>query len=326
MKPAKSGLKAAVVGVLLALVMTTAALVALAAKGPKTPPAATPPAQAGEYAGGDQCFACHDIEEAFKENPHYKRWADESLPWSERGCESCHGPGQAHIEGGGDVSQIFRYSQESAADISKNCLDCHLKLDEEVSNFLRNEHGLNSVACTECHSVHSAREEQALLKARTPALCYDCHGEVRGQFNRPYHHKVHEGLVNCTDCHNQHGGYTSLTSGIVGNTRQLGASMGNWDACFQCHPDKQGPFVFEHQPVRADGCGSCHTPHGSSNPRLLIRSEQRALCFECHTAVGGDPGPGAPSFHRQTLGIYQSCTTCHVEIHGSNLSPVFFLE
>src|SRR4030066_158924 len=49
------------------------------------------------------------------------------------------------------------------------CFACHLKSTEDVSNFLRNEHGLNSVACTNCHSVHANRSEP-LLKARTPAL------------------------------------------------------------------------------------------------------------------------------------------------------------
>lgn len=322
----KGAWKAALLGVFLLLLALGAVLTVTArSKGKKTLSQPSFPQQS-EYAGGDACFACHDLEEAFKKNPHYSAWEDESKPWSERGCETCHGPGQAHMDAGGDVEQIFRFDKASAKDISETCLDCHLKSTEEVASFLRNEHGLNSVACTECHSIHTPRVEQALLKARQPALCYDCHNEVRGQFNRPFHHKVHEGLLKCTDCHDQHGGYTSFTSGLVANTRQLSSSMGNWEGCANCHPDKAGPFVFEHQPVRIDGCGSCHTPHGSNNPRLLIRSEQRGLCFECHTAIGGDPGPPAPSFHRQTLPFYTNCTTCHVEIHGSNLSPLFFVD
>jgi DmsE family decaheme c-type cytochrome len=272
------------------------------------------------------CFACHDIEEAFQKNPHYSGWEDEALPWSERGCETCHGPGQAHAESGGDTSLIFRFPAAPAQEVMDKCLECQIGQTQDLSNFLRNEHGLNNVACTECHSVHSPQLKQALLKAREPALCYDCHNELRGQFNRPFRHKVHEGLVKCTDCHDQHGGYTSFTSGLVANIRQLGSSTGNYESCYECHPDKQGPFVFEHQPVRIDGCGSCHYPHGSNNPRLLTRSEQRILCFECHTTAGGDPGPGAPSFHRQNRFSYVDCTVCHKEIHGSNQSPVFFVD
>ena len=36
--------------------------------------------------------------------------------------------------------------------------------------------------------------------------------------------------------------------------------------CYKCHVDKQGPFVYEHVPVKTEGCSSCHTPHGSTNP------------------------------------------------------------
>ena len=326
MKLHKTAWKLTLLGVLLLFLCGTLALVGAAGPPVEAAPAAGLTVQEGEYAGGDMCFVCHDIEEAFQKNPHYNGWEDESLPWSERGCETCHGPGQAHIDGGGDASLIFRYTEASAQEISDNCLDCHLGQTEKVSNFLRNEHGLNNVACTECHSIHTPQVKQALLAARTPALCYDCHGEVRGQFNRPFHHKVHEGLMSCSDCHDQHGGYTGFSSGLVANIRQMGSSTGNWAACFECHPDKQGPFVFEHQPVRVDGCGSCHYPHGSANPRLLIRSDQRILCLECHTGDLEVPGPTAPGFHNLTQPGWQSCTTCHTEIHGSNLSPVFFVD
>lgn len=300
----KDGWKLAVLGIFLAAFASGFALLAKA-----------PPAQQKNYVGGDTCLACHDIEEAFAKNPHYKSWKDESLPWDKRGCETCHGPGEAHVDGGGDVAQIFRFTEASPQDISETCLDCHLKQNETMVNFLRNEHGLNTVACTECHTVHTPQKMEGLLKARTPALCYDCHNEVRSQFNRPFRHKVNEGLMDCADCHNQHGGYSA---------RQLRTSTGNDLPCYKCHADKQGPFVFEHAAVRVEGCAICHDPHGSSNPRLLKRSEVRFLCLECHSATLGVLSPNAPGFHNLTQPGWQNCTTCHVEIHGSNLSEVFF--
>lgn len=270
--------------------------------------------QAGEYAGGDMCFTCHDIEDAFRKNPHYKTWEDTTLTWSERGCETCHGPGQAHIEGGGDVTQIFRFKDKAPNEMNERCLDCHLKQEERAS-FMRNEHGLNSVACTECHSIHSPQVKEGLLIARTPALCYDCHGEVRAQFNKPFRHRVHEGLISCTDCHNQHGGF---------NAFQYRNSTGNDFVCYECHGDKQGPFVFEHAVVKVEGCSVCHEVHGSVNPRMLKRSEVRFLCMECHSATPGVESPSPPGFHNVAIPEWQSCTSCHSQIHGSNISPVFF--
>ena len=45
----------------------------------------------------------------------------------------------------------------------------------------------------------------------------------------------------------------------------------NEEACLKCHVDKRGPFVFEHAPVRIEGCETCHIPHGSMNAKLLRR-------------------------------------------------------
>ncbi|MCI0403505.1 MAG: DmsE family decaheme c-type cytochrome [Acidobacteria bacterium] len=269
-----------------------------------------------DYVGGEACFACHQIEDAFKENPHYSDWDNADKPWSERGCESCHGPGREHVEAGGDIEKIFNYKKVRPQAVSDNCLTCHFKMQDEQANFLASEHGLNSVACTECHTVHAPHVQKALLPARVPALCYDCHGEVRPEFNKPWHHKVHEGLMSCTDCHNQHGGF---------NVRQTRDSTGTDQVCIKCHADKQGPFVFEHAPVKLEGCTLCHQPHGSVNPRLLKRAQLNQLCLECHTETPGIPeAVGVPTFHSQTTLKYTSCTTCHVNIHGSNLNRFFF--
>ncbi len=271
------------------------------------------PALESDYVGGEACLTCHDIQEAFKKNPHYKNWEDSTKAWSQRGCESCHGPGREHAESA-DPTKIFNFKKVAPQKVSDRCLDCHLKL-EEHTNFLRNEHGVNSVACTECHSVHTPHVEKALLQASTPALCYNCHGEVRAQFRKPFRHKVNEGLMSCTDCHNQHGGF---------NVRQLRETAGTDIACFKCHADKQGPFVYEHAPVKVEGCTLCHDAHSSVNPRMLKRAEVRFLCLECHADTPGILGPATPEFHNLSQQRFQNCTVCHVNIHGSNLSPVFF--
>jgi predicted CXXCH cytochrome family protein len=66
-----------------------------------------------------------------------------------------------------------------------------------------------------------------------------------------------------------------------------------------------------------------HAPHGSSNPRLLTRSQVGLLCTECHTATVGGSAPGVPSFHNQAQ-KYQACTLCHAAVHGSNTDRWLF--
>ena len=83
------------------------------------------------------------------------------------------------------------------------------------------------------------------------------------------------GLIQCSDCHNPHGTQ-------VGH--QVRAAAGQFAVCTKCHTDTMGPFVFEHAPVKTEeGCLSCHTPHGSTNPRLLQVNNVNFLCLRCHT-------------------------------------------
>ncbi len=269
-----------------------------------------------KYVGAETCKSCHeDIYKTFEPTPHWKTTLGTIRGAEAHGCESCHGPGGEHVSGGGDKSKIFSFKGKSTKEISERCLECH-EYGEEHSNFRRSQHYLNNVSCTDCHSVHYAKQTQFLLAKSQPQLCFSCHLEVKPDFNKPFRHRVNESLVKCTDCHNQHGGFV---------TKQLRSTVAQDQVCFKCHVDKAGPFVFEHHGVRSEGCVSCHTPHGSSNPRLLKRSQINLLCLECHTPSAGpeEGAPGAPAFHNQSQ-KYQACTMCHAQIHGSNFDRFFF--
>jgi predicted CXXCH cytochrome family protein len=88
--------------------------------------------------------------------------------------------------------------------------------------------------------------------------------------------------------------------------------------CAKCHLEKEGPFVFPHVAAEAEGCATCHEPHGSVTPHLLVRADISLVCYQCHQAPFG---LAPPSFHREDArGV---CTECHVQIHGSNLDPKF---
>jgi DmsE family decaheme c-type cytochrome len=266
------------------------------------------------YIGAEACKACHEeIYNNFEKTPHWKTTYNTRGGESKQGCEACHGPGQAHVEGGGDKTKIFIFKNVSAQVQSERCLTCH-SLGEEHSNFLRSQHLKNNVGCVDCHSPHHSKDVAHLMRESQPQLCFTCHGEVKPDFSKPFHHRVNEGLVKCTDCHNPHGGF---------QTRQLRSTAAQDVVCFNCHTDKQGPFAFEHAPVKTEGCVSCHVPHGSSNPRLLKRSQVNLLCLECHTLTVDTAAPGIPSFHNQAQ-KYQACTVCHIAVHGSNSDHFLF--
>lgn len=249
-------------------------------------------------ADDDVCQTCHeDIVLKFKTNPHQK------------GCESCHGPGQKHAETA-DADQVFSFKKASRQQASRTCLGCHGGRDSHRGRPFGAHDRNNSLACLECHSVHQAAAPK-LLQARPETLCTTCHVNVKAEFNRPYRHKLQERAISCVDCHNPHG---------APPPRSLTRVAGNELSCLKCHGDKRGPFPFEHAPVKIEPCSTCHEPHGSANPKMLVRHEVNRLCLECHasafTRIGGVP----PAFHDLRSARYQNCTICHQKIHGSYVS------
>ena len=251
--------------------------------------------------GSETCATCHeDIARQVARTVHGAAKMPERIPKPLWGCEGCHGPGKAHVEGGGDASKIRRLAQATPEERAEACLACHGGQDERI-NFRRSEHQASQVSCDACHSPHGEGARDRLLRREPNELCFSCHGEVRNAFSLTFHHKVPEGAMKCVDCHNQHGGFS-----------QQQRTFGTDRACLKCHTDKQGPFTFEHLALRLEGCTGCHLPHGSNNPRLLTRSEQRFLCLECHSRIVSPaeefPTVGTPSFHNLTQSRFQSCT------------------
>ena len=279
------------------------------------------------FVGSQACKACHpDVWTKFYKNPHYRSIASGKEPPENTGCESCHGPGRAHVEAHGGKATIIAFSELEPKQVLDNCLRCHAETLSRA-NIRRSPHTENGVVCTSCHFIHSSKTPKFLLADVQREICYRCHADVRSQFSMPFKHRVNEGFMNCSDCHNPHGSFQP-TWGMPTRNAMIKQVMGNEEACLKCHEEKRGPFVYEHPPVRIEGCEICHFPHGSPNSRLLRRPVVFTMCLECHNGAPGfgRTGTGDPvpfQFHNLRSPVYQNCTNCHSHIHGSNTSAYF---
>jgi DmsE family decaheme c-type cytochrome len=266
-------------------------------------PARGAQATGATYVGIEACAACHeDVVQAFEHSIHGQKGFDLR---SDKACETCHGPGSAHVDSEGDPTKITRIPLLSPEKQSAVCLTCH---EHDAQMFWQGgTHETRGLACETCHSIHKPKEEPYQLKdAREYDLCFTCHKRQKGQFFLASHHPMREGKITCSDCHNPHGTLTDY---------QISANSIP-EKCYQCHAEKRGPFLWEHPPVRED-CALCHDPHGSNHIKLL-KAKLPFLCQRCHS---GTRHPGTLYDQTQIFSnriFSRSCTNCHAAIHGSN--------
>lgn len=228
------------------------------------------------YIGSKECEQCHgDLYRDFQTADH-ARLVAKGPNAKNAGCESCHGPCSLHSESGGETKPPYAFTSGRSQAVG-------------------------------------AGARIAIPEARTKeTICYDCHAEVRGQFNLPSHHPVPEGKMTCIGCHPPHKGaaYKGGSTGLFTQQAQ----------CLQCHPAQRGPYVFEHEAMR-EGCTACHGAHGTVNAKMLTVRDAN-LCLKCHfqQVRGGSILIGGSD---HTLRLQQgTCWNagCHEAVHGSRVS------
>jgi DmsE family decaheme c-type cytochrome len=263
---------------------------------------------ADQYAGEETCLTCHEDQKKGYEGSAHARAADPRSPAAAKGCESCHGPGKAHAEAGGDKALIKKIGALSPSEQSEGCLTCHNRGDH--AEWEGSPHDARNVSCLSCHSVHAPKSEKAqLTKVTQVETCVQCHKQEVNKLRRSAHMPVREGKMECSSCHNPHGST---------NVRMLREGNSVNESCVSCHAEKRGPFLYEHA-VGRENCTTCHDPHGSNNERMLV-AKQPMLCQRCHVhsrhpATVYDATQVANKSNRA---VSRSCLNCHVAIHGSN--------
>ena len=200
---------------------------------------------------------------------------------------------------------------------SEECATCH---EKEVEEYSRSTHSRLEIAgdakvqgCETCHgpgSLHvdagGGKGVHIVNPGKDPETCFQCHSDKKMEFNLPHHHPVLEGKMSCTDCHSPHGEEVKPWSAT--SLKDIN------EACFKCHKEQRGPFVWEHEAVR-EGCTTCHSVHGSINEKMLVARDAN-VCIRCHTQADF-PIMGRRD-HRTFL-QRGTCFSggCHTAVHGS---------
>lgn len=288
--------------------------------------------------GDAVCTRCHDETENYPVLPIAKTKHGTVADGRTPTCTSCHGDSTAHVnntraEGQKDRpkpdrmfsgpvmslqgdnadnltgTKVSKRWGTDAATLNEACTSCH-KGGNRI-HWQGSQHDAADVPCVACHQMHT-QHDKVRDKTTQANVCYACHKEQRAQMDRPSRHPVKEGKIACSDCHQPHGtaGAKLLVKDSVTQT------------CYQCHAEKRGPFLWNHQPVQED-CSNCHNPHGTTNPNMLkVRAPY--LCQQCHEPSshrGTVPGLTTGSLGSTSgagVTVARACLNCHTNIHGSN--------
>ena len=279
---------------------------------------AAAPAFAQKPPGPEVCKGCHEAAVDYYAKSVHGQKGNLRGPSNAGECSTCHGDGTEHIKAGGGrgvggIKNIGGKSASMSAD-DKNavCMTCHAG-GSKRTHWEGSTHQARGNACTSCHTMHT--RDKVLTKLTQPEVCFTCHKQQRVEVNRMFRHPILEGKVVCSDCHNPHG---SIGRALMKRDSVV-------ETCYQCHAEKRGPFVHNHEPVNED-CSICHNPHGTVADSML-KVRPPFLCHQCHTPHGGNVAqlrglPGATTTITGKSGVNitqgRGCLNCHTQIHGGN--------
>jgi predicted CXXCH cytochrome family protein len=201
------------------------------------------------------CVTCHS-EQADKIDkakvPH---------PGAAGDCTDCHNPHASRQPG---------LPKTNAVDI---CLTCHSDQAEQAK-----KHNLHQPVfkqgCATCHEPHGS-ENDHLLRAKGNPLCLECHGpdSVPQKLEAEHVLTIFDGKVKLPEDY-----YQKNKVPILPLRFGLGHPVAN-------HPVGDVMSLTDISKVKTHlSCLSCHQPHASAQPDLLVKDQPNnmAFCDSCH--------------------------------------------
>ena len=289
------------------------------------PPAQTPPAQAPPtnlppgYAGTDTCVLCHEPEEKSITHSRHGQVKDPRSPAATLGCESCHGPGQAHVDDDAK-GHIKKFKALKPGEVNETCLTCHNRGTH--AGWEGSAHEARNLSCTTCHSVHTPQSiENQLVKATETQVCATCHRLQVAKTERAVAHMpVREGKMSCSSCHNPHGSISNVKNLKVGSSvNEIVHELSRGDARADVLGARAGARELHDLPRPARFVERSHA--GGRMPMLC----QRCHIATKHPATLYDNAEITTNKSNRMFG--RSCVNCHSNVHGSNHpSGQFFMR
>ena len=216
------------------------------------------------------------------------------------GCLSCH-----QVRANNDVTRV---NLKTVTPV-KLCIQCHS--DKDASEIKGRVHLPAVRDCLKCHNPHSSDNKDHLLRpvsggGKDENLCLTCHNVGVGVEKGGSRHAALD--RGCEICHTIHktgeGGKREYDFQLKKDSPAL---------CMDCHDTGDPKLLESHQgqPFAAAGCLTCHDPHQSARPNLMLEFPHapfkagKAGCTICHQP----PQDGRVVLKKASPN--ELCLTCH---------------
>jgi hypothetical protein len=256
------------------------------------------------------------------------------------GCEACHGPGSAHILGGGDPDEILAPSTLDTEQSNELCQQCHVRTasvpngtfgfpyrDDVGANWIP---GRTEAPVSDFYSEHAGlwpdgmtskqhhQQYEDLYESSKPTFvfhpvkCVECHSPHRGGKHMVVTRIEEDGLTIATEndnntlclaCHATHGDFEEITEEQVAEYDENLDHIGNVVAAHSNHP---------YAPERKMGLSRCSKCHMSQTASSAIKYDIHSHTYEpiapektlMYQAQGGMPNACAVSCHAQKVNTF----------------------
>ncbi len=204
------------------------------------------------------CVTCHDDKAKLIETAKFPH------PGAQGDCTDCHNPHASAQPG---------LPKTDAVNI---CIGCHTEIADQGKKAYLHQPAFQQ-GCATCHEPHGGNNLHLLRAANPNPLCLECHGpDIKPQKLENEH------LVAIFD------GKVKLPEDYFSKVPLLPIKYGLG------HPIDRHPVVDQMDATSPDkvrvtlNCATCHQPHSSSQPNLLVKDQANntAFCDSCHKRVG----------------------------------------
>ena len=304
--------------------------------------------------GTRQCLLCHAEQRMhlIADTAHGNK-NDPLTPYSQQGCESCHGKGSLHVTGslsGETRPAMIGFGKNGNSSTQKQiqtCLSCHRR-DWDVLlgvDAHRKASNFDDVSCATCHTMHPFPETvqkgpgapgpTAKYTERGAAKCLLCHSDDRMALveNTPHGDRdnprtpfaQHE----CESCHGPGSIHVSQSRRGKGRAPMIAYGRDSHtseslqtETCLGCHNQHENEFAnlswdgMVHQQLAT--CADCHKVHAGQD-FMASRAAEIGACLNCHDNTNGEAPliDWAGSLHANDQ---VACSSCHkLHIPGSLL-------